>query len=218
MFLRGNMEVEYIEINKIKPYLKNAKKHPEEQVKRIAASIKEFGYAQPLVVDKDNVLVIGHGRLLASKKLGISKVPIVRLDALTDEQIKALRLADNRTNESEWDMPLLEDELKDIFSIDMTDFGFNLDFMDEEDEDEEEKEIDDRDPSCQHNVFENQDRMQFACNGFYGMPEMRPTQTTGDKMLRFMDWKEVEDPENYIAHFYSSLSAHGESRISTWIG
>ncbi len=202
MFLRGNMEVEYIEINKIKPYLKNAKKHPEEQVKRIAASIKEFGYAQPLVVGKDNVLVIGHGRLLASKKLGISKVPIVRLDALTDEQIKALRLADNRTNESEWDMPLLEDELKDIFNIDMTDFGFNLDFMDEEDEDEEEKEADDRDPSCQHNVFENQDRMQFACNGFYGMPEMRPTQTTGDKMLRFMDWKEVEDPENYIAHFY----------------
>lgn len=141
MFLRGNMEVEYIEINKIKPYLKNAKKHPEEQVKRIAASIKEFGYAQPLVVDKDNVLVIGHGRLLASKKLGISKVPIVRLDALTDEQIKALRLADNRTNESEWDMPLLEDELKDIFSIDMTDFGFNLDFMDEEDEEEQVAEV-----------------------------------------------------------------------------
>lgn len=196
------MEVEYLEITKIKPYLRNAKKHPEEQVKRIAASIKEFGFAQPLVVDKDNVLVIGHGRLLASQELGYTKVPVVRLDQLSDEQIKALRLADNRTNESEWDMPLLEDELKDIFDIDMTTFGFNLDFMDEDEEEAEEDEEDTRDPSCQHNVFENQDRMQFACRGFYGIPEMKPTQTTGEKMLRFMDWKEIEDPENYIAHFY----------------
>lgn len=195
------MEVNYIEINKIKPYLRNAKKHPEEQVERIAESIKEFGFAQPLVVDKNNVLVIGHGRLEASKKLGYGKVPVVRLDQLSDEQIKALRLADNRTNESEWDMPLLNEELSGIFEIDMEKFGFNLDFMDE-DEETEPKEEDDRDPSCQHNVFENQDRMQFACNNFYGIPDMAPTQTTGDKMLRFMDWSEIDDPENYIAHFY----------------
>lgn len=195
------MEVNYIEINKIKPYLRNAKKHPEEQVERIAESIKEFGFAQPLVVDKNNVLIIGHGRLEASKKLGYGKVPVVRLDQLSDEQIKALRLADNRTNESEWDMPLLNEELSGIFEIDMEKFGFNLDFMDE-DEEIESKEEDDRDPSCQHNVFENQDRMQFACNNFYGIPDMAPTQTTGDKMLRFMDWSEIDDPENYIAHFY----------------
>jgi len=194
------MNIEYIKVENIKPYAKNAKKHPEEQVRRIAKSLEEFGFQQPLVVDKHNVLVIGHGRLAASKKLGIKEVPCVRADSLTDEQIKALRLADNRTNESEWDMPLLEEELRDIFNINMEDFGFNLSFMD--DEDEEEKEEDDRDPSCQHNVFENQDRMQFACNGFYGIPEMKPTQTTGDKMLRFMDWKEIDDPENYIAHFY----------------
>lgn len=152
-------------------------------------------------MDKNNVLVIGHGRLEASKKLGYGKVPVVRLDQLSDEQIKALRLADNRTNESEWDMSLLNEELSGIFEIDMEKFGFNLDFMDE-DEEAEPKEEDDRDPSCQHNVFENQDRMQFACTGFYGIPEMRPTQTTGEKMLRFMDWKDVDDHENYIAHFY----------------
>lgn len=198
------MEIEYIEINKIKPYLNNAKKHPEEQVNRIAASIKEFGYAQPLVVDKNNVLIIGHGRLLASRKLGIDKVPIVQLDQLAEEQIKALRLADNRTNESEWDIALLEEELNDILDIDMSAFGFDLDFGDKEEEEaeEDEEDIDLRDPSCQHNVFENQDRMQFACNGFYGIPDMKPTWTTGDKMLRFMDWKEVSDSENYIAHFY----------------
>lgn len=61
---------------------------------------------------------------------------------------------------------------------------------------------DDRAPSMKHNCFENQNLMQPPCNGFYGMPEMNPTQTTGNKMLRFMDWKEVDDPENYIAHFY----------------
>lgn len=176
------MEVEYLEVNKIKPYLRNAKKHPEEQVKRIAASIEEFGFAQPLVVDKDNVLVIGHGRLEASKSLGYGKVPVVRMDQLSDEQIKALRLADNKTAESDWDLPLMQDELKNILDINMEDFGFNLSFMDE-DEEETKEEEDTRDPSCQHNVFENQDRMQFACKGFYGIPEMKPTQTTGAQML-----------------------------------
>ena len=202
--MQENIITEYIPINKLKPYTKNARKHSKEDVQKIANSIKEFGFNDPVGVwGENNIIIEGHGRVMAAQKLKMTEIPCIRLDHLTDEQRRAYTLAHNRTAEmSEWDMPLLEDELKDIFSIDMTDFGFDLDFMDEEDEEEEEKEIDDRDPSCQHNVFENLDRMQFACNGFYGMPEMRSTQTTGDKMLRFMDWKEVEDPENYIAHFY----------------
>jgi len=120
------MKIENISVKAITPYEKNAKRHPTEQVEHIANSIREFGFRQPLVVDKDNVLVIGHGRLLAAKKLGITEVPCVRADDLTDEQIKALRLADNKTNESEWDLDLLDVELNDILDIDMEQFGFDL--------------------------------------------------------------------------------------------
>ena len=119
-----NLKIEYLSVGSLKPYEKNAKKHPADQVEHIANSIREFGFRQPLVIDKDNVLVIGHGRLLAAKKLGLDTVPCVRADDLTDEQIKALRLADNKTNESEWDFDLLDGELDDIFDIDMEQFGF----------------------------------------------------------------------------------------------
>lgn len=119
------MLIENIPINDIKPYERNAKKHPVEQVENIANSIKAFGFKQPLVVDKDNVLVIGHGRLLAAKVLGLDTVPCVRADDLTPEQIKALRLADNKTNESAWDFDLLDTELAELDGLfDMTDFGF----------------------------------------------------------------------------------------------
>lgn len=194
------MKILMMRTSMLRPYEKNAKTHPAEQVSRIARSIEEFGWQQPLVIDKDNVVVIGHGRLMAAKKLGLEKVPVVKADNLTDEQIRALRLADNKTAESSWDDGLLRLSLDEITDIDMTDFGFNLDFDDDMDNGDDD--IDFRDPSCQHNVFENQERMQFPTESFYGMPIMAPTQTTGDQMLRFMDWKEVSDPENYIAHFY----------------
>lgn len=119
------LRIEYLPVDALKPYSRNAKKHPDEQVDHIANSIREFGFRQPLVVDKDGVLVIGHGRLLAAKKLGLETVPCVRADDLTDEQVKALRLADNKTNESAWDDDLLNLELDDIINLDMEDFGFD---------------------------------------------------------------------------------------------
>ena len=120
------LRIEYLPVDALKPYSRNAKKHPDEQVEHIANSIREFGFRQPLVIDRDGVLVIGHGRLLAAKKLGLKTVPCVRADDLTDEQVKALRLADNKTNESAWDDDLLNLELDDIFDLDMEDFGFDL--------------------------------------------------------------------------------------------
>ena len=121
-----DMEIVYLSPHELTPYPKNAKKHPDEQVEHIANSIREFGFRQPIVVDADNVVVIGHGRLLAAEKLGLDTVPVVRADDLTDEQIKALRLADNKTNESEWDMLALESELMDLaLDFDMADFGFD---------------------------------------------------------------------------------------------
>lgn len=134
------MDIEFIKVSDLHPYEKNAKKHPADQVEHIANSIKEFGFQQPLVIDKDNVLIIGHGRLLASKKLKLEYVPCVRADNLTEEQVKALRLADNKTNESEWDIGFLGTELDDIINIDMSDFGFDI-----HDEPEEPVEIEEDD-------------------------------------------------------------------------
>jgi len=121
------MDIQWRDIGSIKPYERNAKKHPEEQVQHIANSLKRFGWKQPLVVDKDGVVVVGHGRLLAAKKLGLKSVPCVCADDLTEAEIKAFRLADNKTNESAWDDELLDlelDELAELDDIDMSDYGF----------------------------------------------------------------------------------------------
>lgn len=195
------MDIEFVKVSDIKPYKNNTKRHPADQVKTIANSIKEFGFRQPLVIDKNNVLVIGHGRLQAAKRLKLDYVPCSRADDLTEAQINALRIADNSTNGDEWDLERLRLELDDLPEFDMTDFGLDFDLGDDDDADAE-KEPDERNPSLQHNVFENQDRQQFECVGYYGIPVMESTSTTGDKLLRFMDYKEIDDRENWIAHFY----------------
>ena len=119
------MDVKQVKISEIRAYKKNAKKHPEEQVKAIANSIKEFGFRQPLVLDKNMEIIVGHGRLAAAKLLGMTVVPVVMADDLTEEQVKAFRLADNKTNESDWDFDLLAEEISDLSNLDLTDFGFN---------------------------------------------------------------------------------------------
>lgn len=119
------MDVKQVKISEIKAYKKNAKKHPEDQVKAIANSIKEFGFRQPLVLDKNMEIIVGHGRLAAAKLLGMTVVPVVMADDLTEEQVKAFRIADNKTNESDWDIELLVEEIGDLPGLDMTDFGFN---------------------------------------------------------------------------------------------
>ena len=121
-------------IDEIKPYPKNAKKHPEKQIKQIAESIKEFGFNQPLVIDKNNEIVVGHGRYEAAKLIGVEEVPVIRVENLTEEQVKAYRLADNKLNESEWDMGLAIEELKGLSNemVDLT--GFDKDLLIEPDE------------------------------------------------------------------------------------
>lgn len=118
------MQIKEIGLSELIPYEKNSKKHPEKQVQQIANSLREFGWQQPIVIDKDNVVVIGHGRLMAAKQLGMDTVPCVLADELTPEQIRGLRLADNKLNESEWDFEFLEEELAAINELDMEDFGF----------------------------------------------------------------------------------------------
>lgn len=125
------LKIEYLSLDKLKPYDKNARKHQEADLSTIKASITEFGMSDPIGVwGKDNVIVEGHGRYLACKDLGIDNVPVIHLDHLTDEQRRAYALAHNKTAEmSVWDFDLLGEELDSIFDIDMSDFGF--DFEDE---------------------------------------------------------------------------------------
>ena len=122
------LKIEYIDINSIKPYRNNAKMHPKKHIEQIKKSIKEFGMDDPIGIWKDET-VEGHGRLIACKELGMTEVPIIRLDHLTDEERKAYILAHNKlTMNSDFDMDILKEELDDILNIDMSEFGFeNLD-------------------------------------------------------------------------------------------
>lgn len=118
----------------LKPYEKNPRKN-EEAVKYVVESIKEFGFKVPIVIDKDNVIVAGHTRYKGAKKLSLEEVPCIIADDLTDEQIKAFRLADNKVAEkAEWDFELLNSELEDLFDFDMGLFGFEDAPVDDEEE------------------------------------------------------------------------------------
>lgn len=118
------MEIQYRRLDEITPYENNAKTHDQTQINNVAESIRQYGFVQPIVVDRDGVIVIGHCRALAAKKLGMKEVPCVCVDDLTPEQVNALRLVDNKSNESDWDFDLLADELEDL---DLTGFDFDWD-------------------------------------------------------------------------------------------
>lgn len=125
------MDIKNVSINDIAPYEDNPRKN-EDAVQVVMNSIKEFGIKQPLVLDENNVIVVGHTRFEAAKRLGYKEVPCIIASDLTEEQINAYRLADNKTNEySKWDMQLLSGELALITNIDMEMFGFDLE-VDEE--------------------------------------------------------------------------------------
>lgn len=174
------MEIKNIPIGVLVPYDKNTKKHDEKQVQNVAESIKKYGFVQPIVVDKNNVVVIGHCRLLGAKKLKMKEVPCVCVDDLTDEQVKALRIVDNKTNESEWDFDFLEEELIELDMGDF-DFNFNLGFKvvieneedeePEEDESEEEEKQNERERTFNAYNLGHSDLERTA--GKYQMPVIR---------------------------------------------
>lgn len=114
-------------IGAITPYERNAKKHPKQQIDKIAASIREFGFNQPIVADPQGVIIVGHGRYEAAKQLGLDTIPVVRV-ALDEERAKAYRLADNKLAESGWDTALVLEELKALSfpMLDLTGFSHDL--------------------------------------------------------------------------------------------
>lgn len=128
------MDIINIALKDLKPYENNPRKN-DDAVKYVAESIKEFGFKVPIVIDKDNVIVAGHTRYKAAKKLGMTEIPCIIADDLTDEQIKAFRLVDNKVAEkAEWDFDLLNTELDDIIDLDMELFGFEDALQDDAEE------------------------------------------------------------------------------------
>lgn len=120
------MEIKMRNVAEITPY-ENNPRHNEEAVEKVAASIREFGFNVPIIIDKNDVIVAGHTRLEAAKSLGMESVPTICADHLTDDQVRAFRLADNKVSEfSKWDLEKLEAELSQL-NFDMTDFGFDFD-------------------------------------------------------------------------------------------
>lgn len=133
----NKLKVEYISIDDIKTYENNAKLHPAEQIEQIKKSIQEFGFNDPIAIDENNVIIEGHGRYIACNELGIKEVPIIRLEGLDEEHKKAYMLVHNKlTMNSDFDIELLSYELEDI-SIDMSDYGFDMEIEEDEQEIEE---------------------------------------------------------------------------------
>lgn len=154
------MEIVNVKISDIVPYENNPRNNADA-VDYVVNSIKEFGFKNPIIIDRNNVIVAGHTRLLAAKKIGLTSVPCIIADDLTEEQIKAFRLVDNKVAEfSVWNENLLDLELSEIadFDIDMSEFGFDL--MDESESSKSESEK--RYESLQLKAFEHYDYVVFV--------------------------------------------------------
>lgn len=157
-------------IEQLIPYHNNPKRHPEDQIDKIASSIKEYGFTVPVLVAGDGEIIAGHGRVKAAKKLGLEEVPVIRRDDLSEAQIKAFRIMDNKAAESGWDYEKLDAEVErleemevdvpgmtGLDDVELSDFDEDLDIdshfeTDEtqDDDSESEEEGDVECPNCGH--------------------------------------------------------------------
>lgn len=150
------MQIEYLKMDEIIPYENNPRKN-DDAVQYVKKSIEQFGFKVPIVIDKDNVIVAGHTRYKAAQELGLEKVPCIIADDLTEEQVKAFRLADNKVSEhAKWDNELLYAELDGLADFNMADFGFieladlDIDSFFEEGEQKEPSEPEEKEIKCPH--------------------------------------------------------------------
>lgn len=182
----SKIQVEYIDTNKLVPYQRNPRDN-DAAVQDVANSIREFGFKDPIIIDANNTIVCGHTRLKAAKKLRIKQVPCIRATDLSDEQIRAFRLADNKVAEkSTWDWNLLGMELADIEDIDMEEFGFDLDDIYDQFEDIGDQggySGDERERTYNAYNLREFDRSRAA--GFYEMPTLEPCDVIPDDLIGF---------------------------------
>lgn len=121
------MQIEKVKIKDLVEYEGNAKLHPQEQIDKIKKSIQEFGNNDPIAIDENNIIIEGHGRLQALEQLGYTEAEVIRLSHLSEDQKKAYILVHNKLNmDTGFDTEMLRDELDEIFTVDMADFGFDL--------------------------------------------------------------------------------------------
>ena len=181
--MKSGLVITWVAIDAITPYENNPRKIPKEAIDKVAASIREFGFRQPIVVDKDMVVIVGHTRLLAARSLGYAEVPVLVASDLPPEKVKAYRLADNKTNEfTSWDDDRLMEELTAFLSVDgfdMEDFGFDMSFLDKKADDVED---DNFEPETEYEIAKNN------CNVSEGDKWI-----LGDHILMCGDSTKVED-------------------------
>lgn len=195
------LKIEYIPIGELKPYGKNAKIHTEEQIEQIMESIKKFGMNDPIAIWKDNLIIEGHGRLLACQSLGIEEVPIIRLDDLTDDERKAYTLIHNKlTMNTDFDIDLLNDELE-LIEIDMSQFGFDLGTIEEIDTDFENDDSYYGDERERTNRAYNLDLIENLTNDFWQMPIIENDNFIPSDLIGFNYAKSSEN-KNCGIHFY----------------
>ena len=192
------MNIVQKKVSDIIPYGKNPRKN-DEAVKYVMESIREFGFKVPIVIDKNNVVVAGHTRLKAAKKLKLDQVPCIVADDLTDAQIQAFRLADNKVAEkAEWDFDLLSAELDELIDFDMELFGFEdiaQEFVDEEEEEKKNERLR-TDRAYNLELFD-----PFDTEGFYQMPVIHNNYFIPEKIKSFNYALTSSDKECGI-HFY----------------
>lgn len=183
-------------IEEIIPYDKNPRNN-DEAVDYVAKSIKEFGFKVPIVIDKNNVVITGHTRLKAAKMLGIKEIPTIIADDLSEEQIKAFRLVDNKVSEySTWDDKLLNIELEDI-SINMDDFGFNINLDIEFEEEEKENERNRTNDTYNLNLVD----LENSTNDFWQMPIIENDNYIPKNLIGF-NYAKTNKDKNVGIHFY----------------
>ena len=188
-----NLKIEYVDINTLKEYEKNAKLHPQEQIEQIKKSIQEFNMIDPIGVWKDNSIIEGNGRYKACMQLGIKEVPIIRLDHLTDEERKAYILVHNKLNmDTGFDLDILNDELLNIDTIDMNDFGLEIKFDDIFKENERHRTND----TYNLGIIDNENASEF-----WQMPIIKNDNFIPSKLIGF-NYAKTSKEKNVGIHFY----------------
>lgn len=196
------MDIESIKIEELKPY-KNNPRYNDEAVEGVKESIKQFGFKVPLVIDKNNVIVCGHTRYKASVALGLSELPCIRASELTDEQVRAFRIADNKVSEAaKWDMGKLAIELENI-SIDMSAFGLDLGEIEPVDIDDEDDDGYYGDERERTNKSYNLDLIDYdnLTNDFWQMPTIQNDNHIPKDLIGF-NFAKTSKNKDCGVHFY----------------
>ena len=192
------MEIVNKKISEIKPYEKNPRKN-DAAVKYVAKSIEQFGFKIPIVIDKDGVIVAGHTRHKAAKRLKLNEVPCVIADDLTEDQIKAFRIADNKVSEkAEWDFEILDEEIAELPDIDFEAFGFEFDY-----------EIDTEEPKKKKNE-------RLRTDQAYNLPFVDIARCTGEYQMPIID-RETHIPDKLIGFNYALTSGDVSAGVHFYI-